>query len=372
MTDLPSLSGRLNEVSLPRVLHQMARESIDGALRIDADDGGVTVHVQDGRVCRACPHPEALPIDKWLEKKGIISASDELTRARELMSAESIPFGRAMLKLELWDPETFWQWESGYQLYHIYRCFDCATGSYGVTTGTHTAPPGVTLDLSLHAVIVEGIRGMQNTDIIRRELAGVNALFVEKKRLETDPELKPHENHVLQLLLQHNDIESVIRHSLLPLAHTQRVLFLLLAAERVSTRRPEEKSLPQRPRVAASPGSFTSFEDALNHYNQKYVMVFRVLSKEIGPIALSILQKAVSGICDNLPAGLKRAQLREGGGLEEEPVLKSVWYQDFERTIGEFLRGLEEILYAQVYAVKHHLGVEVEQQILQWLNRNGN
>jgi hypothetical protein len=100
-------------------------------------------------------------------------------------------------------------------------------------------------------------------------------------------------------------------------------------------------------------------------------MVFRVLSKEIGPIALSILQKAITRIGDNLPACLRRARLRAGGGLEEEPVLKSLWYQDFERTIGEFLRGLEEILYAQIYAVKRHLGVEVEQQILKWLNRNG-
>lgn len=370
MTEFSPLHGRLDEVSLPRVLHHMSRESIDGALRVDADDGGVTIHVLDKHIRCVSVHPEVASIDEWLEEKGVLGG-EELDRARGLMSTESIPFGRAMMNLDFWDPEVFWEWETSYQLDHLYRCFDCEKGTYGVTTGTDTAPAWVSLDISLHTAIAEGIRRMRNAAVIQRELAGVRSLFVYKKRPQTELGLKPHERHILDLLIRESNVEKVIKSSFLPAAHIRRVLFMLLAAERVSTRPPDEKPSHQRPEIPANQGSFNSFEDALKYYNLKYEMVFRVLSKEIGPIALSILQKAITGIGDNLPACLRRARLRAGGGLEEEPVLKSLWYQDFERMIGEFLRGLEEILYAQIYAVKRHLGVEVEQQILKWLNRNG-
>ena len=45
-----------------------------------------------------------------------------------------------------------------------------------------------------------------------------------------------------------------------------------------------------------------------------------------------------------------------------------MWYHDFDEHIGEFLRGLEEILYTEIYAVKKHLGVEYEQQVLKWIS----
>jgi hypothetical protein len=104
----------------------------------------------------------------------------------------------------------------------------------------------------------------------------------------------------------------------------------------------------------------------------KYELIYKTLSKEIGPVALSILLKAIQDILDNLPAYFRKIQLTPDGRIDEDTVLKLVWYQDFNRAIGDFLRGLEEILYTEVYAVKRHLGVDYEQQVLKWINRIGN
>ena len=90
--------------------------------------------------------------------------------------------------------------------------------------------------------------------------------------------------------------------------------------------------------------------------------------KEIGPISLSLLLKAVEDIMENLPSYFRKIQLNPDGTINEELILKSVWYHDFDEYIGEFLRGLEEILYTEIYAVKKHLGVEYEQQVLKWIN----
>jgi len=370
MTEPSPLSGRLENVSFPRVLYQIVRESIDGALSLECPGGGIAIHLEDQRIRSVLPGPEAVSLDQWLVQSKELSPGEALERVRRRAKTGGISFGRAMMEEGLWDPESFWKWESLYQIHHLYRCFDYHAGTYSLITGTGTAPPGVRLDLPLRTAIVRGIRGMSEMSVISRELSGVHALYVRRRRTGIEAEFKPHENHVLELIVRQREVEKVIADSLYPREQTLRIMFMLLAADQVSTR-PVEEGTPRHREEnrAAHKGTFNSFDDALKYYNQKYEMIFRVLSKEIGPIALSILQKAVTGISENLPACLRKASLRSGGGLEEEPVLRSVWYQDFERTIGEFLRGLEEILYAQIFAVKKHLGVDVEQQILKWLNR---
>ena len=65
-------------------------------------------------------------------------------------------------------------------------------------------------------------------------------------------------------------------------------------------------------------------------------------------------------------------EIRADGRLEERSILKGVWHEDFAGSGGEFLRGLEEILYAEIFAVKRHLGKEYESQILQWIRNPGN
>lgn len=97
-----------------------------------------------------------------------------------------------------------------------------------------------------------------------------------------------------------------------------------------------------------------------------------MLTKEIGPVALSILYRAIEDIHENLPAYLQNIELTPDGRLPEDTISKALWYHDFSKNVGEFLRGLEEILYAEIFAVKRHLGVEHEQQVLKWLNGIGN
>ena len=75
---------------------------------------------------------------------------------------------------------------------------------------------------------------------------------------------------------------------------------------------------------------------------------------------------------ENLPSYFQKIQLNSDGRIDENTVLKLVWYHDFNKNIGRFLRGLEEILYTEIYTVKKHLGIEYEQQVLKWINGIGN
>ncbi|MCP4149009.1 MAG: hypothetical protein GY757_14775, partial [bacterium] len=90
-----------------------------------------------------------------------------------------------------------------------------------------------------------------------------------------------------------------------------------------------------------------------------------------GPIAHSLLLKAIEDIMENLPFFLQKMQLNSDGRIDDEALLKTLWYHDFDKNCGEFLRGLEEVLYTEIYAVKKHLGMEYEQQVLKWISGIG-
>ena len=97
-----------------------------------------------------------------------------------------------------------------------------------------------------------------------------------------------------------------------------------------------------------------------------------MLSKEIGPVAQAILFEAITAILESIPACFHNLEIASDGRIVEKSILKSIWYENFDEHSNEFLKGLEEILYAEIYAVKRHLGKEHEKMILQWIREPGN
>jgi hypothetical protein len=202
-------------------------------------------------------------------------------------------------------------------------------------------------------------------------LKHITHLYPHKVDILAQLDLKPHETHVFELAKHNSEIATIIKNSELLEFDTLRFLYLFMILEVLSPENYDETVRLDEVDSAPIPSTFTSFEEALKYYNLKYELIYRILSKEIGPIALSILLKAIQGITETLPPYLKNIKLNSDGSLRKDLILKSVWYHDFETYSGEFLRGLEEILYAEIYAIKKHLGVEYEQQILRWINAAG-
>ena len=89
-------------------------------------------------------------------------------------------------------------------------------------------------------------------------------------------------------------------------------------------------------------------------------------------MAHSILSDSITAILESIPPCFQNLEIRNDGRIDEKSIMKSVWYENFSENSNEFLRGLEEILYAEIYAVKRHLGKEHEKLILRWIRESGN
>ena len=176
---------------------------------------------------------------------------------------------------------------------------------------------------------------------------------------------------MLSLVAEGSPLAEIIAKSELLRFDTLKILYSLLKLDLICDRQqPVRQPTPNAARHF--PTTFTSFEDILQYYNGKFEYIYRVLSKEIGPVAQSILFEAITAILESIPACFHNLEITSDGRIEEKSILKSIWYENFEEHSNEFLKGLEEILYAEIYAVKRHLGKEHEKLILQWIREPGN
>jgi hypothetical protein len=363
------------------LLYHIHKHSISCMLTIETGDYEKQLVIEDRKIVFAASTLEEDAFGKHLMKHKIIDRGT-YEKTGQYMTSQKIRFGRALIELGYLSYDQIWTWILDHLKTIVFSFFDTETGQYRLLPEHESDIENIVLDMDIIDVLVEGIRRFKAGEFLAEEFADVQHLYVCNAGMPPRMKLKPYEMHVFDLVKRHTGLKDIIKCSELLEFDTLRLLYLFLivgaiSTERVtrSTRETQEtrENAPVSPvEDAVGANAFASFEEALRHYNMKYELIYKVLSKEIGPISLSLLLKAVEDIMENLPAYLQKIQFTPDGRIDEGLVLKLVWYHDFGRTIGDFLRGLEEILYTEIYTVRRHLGAECEQQVLKWINGIGN
>lgn len=368
--------GDAREGDMFPILYNIYKQTISGTLVIETEDFEKRLIIEEGKIVFASSDRQEDAFGNFLLNRGLIDEG-MFERAGRHMAQHRKRFGRALIELGYFHYDQIWTWVPEHLKTIIFSFFDIKAARYRVLVEPDRDVENIVLDLDILSVLVEGIRNFQSQQFLRRTFEDIQHLFVCHTRLMTQLDLKPYENHVFDLVKRESRLDRILKGSELLEIDTLRFLYLFLVMEIIGTRKCTEKpdSVPEMEELEPPParfGSFSSFDEALRYYNMKFELIYKIMLKEIGPISLSLLSKAMEDIMENLPAYFQKARLNNGGGIDEEPLLKAVWYHDFDQHIGEFLRGLEELLYTEVYTVKKHLGEEYEQQVLKWINGIGN
>jgi hypothetical protein len=367
-----SSKGQLREGDIFPILYHMYKESISGVLVVNTDQFEKRMNIESGKIVFANSSLQDEAFGNYLLHKKLID-QQVFEHTSQYMIANKKRFGRALIELGHFHYDQIWTWVPNHLKSIVYSFFEIPSGQYRVQLDREPNLENIILDLDILTVLVEGIRQFQSREFLQRQFHAVQHLYVCDSRLMAQLNLKPYEIHVFDLVKRESRLTKILKWSELLEVDTLRFLYLFMVLEIISTRQCPQKpeTIPEMEYVPRQ-STFTSFEEALRYYNMKYELIFKVMLKEIGPIALSLLLKAVEDIMENLPSYFQKVHFNPDGGINEEKFLKTIWYHDFDQHIGDVLRGLEEILYTQIYAVKKHLGVEYEQQVLKWINGVGN
>lgn len=402
-----ALDGQFSEGDIYTILYNTYKNNISGVLTLDAGDCQKKLVIRDRKIVFASSNRRTDFFADYLFRHNLIRR-DVYTSASRYMQDNQVRFGRALIELGYFSYDQIWTWVPKHLESIVYSFFKIKSGSYRITVEEETDIDieNIVLDLDILLVIVEGMRQFKKKEFLDLTFSSIENLYIHHCNAETifHLDLKPYEMHIFQLVRKESELTKIIKRSELLEFDTLRILYLLLVLEIISTREavqikkpetlPESEAFEElettEPQMTAGRNKnhndhepedmpiqpsrlsvFNSFEEALKYYNMKYEVIGKVMIKEIGPISVSLLLKAIDDVMENLPPYFRKLQLNQDGTVFEEPLIKALWYHDFDQNIGDFLKGLEEILYTELYTVKKHLGIEYEQQVLKWIRGTG-
>ncbi|HNX98137.1 MAG TPA: DUF4388 domain-containing protein [Candidatus Aminicenantes bacterium] len=369
--------GNLAECDFAQVLRSAGERQVSGRLRIAVESFEKSVHLSENRVLFTTSSVPEDHLGNYLVRCGVID-QEVYAQSSRYMLEKKIRHGRALQELGVLNGERLWTSVIAHMKQILFSLLPLTRGTYEFYPGETGENENIRIDESIPDLILEGVRTIRDERFLTHAFLEAGDYYLCRPESEWPCRLKPHELHVVQLVRRHVHFTEIVKRSELLPRETLKTLYLLRALGLISAT-PPDVSQAVSPVASALPVAegkprplFSSFEECLRFYNAKYAIIFRTLSKEIGPVALTILHDAIRGIQGSIPAYFQNFQLAADGTIDEKSIMKSMWYLSFADNVAAFLTGLEEILYAQVYAVRKHLGAEFEQQVLQWIQESGN
>jgi len=357
--------GNLSTVSFPQLLFRTWEKRDSGRLAIRAEEGERSVHFINGDLALA---------EGSYSGEGFLKRLLSLRALTPFQAEEcSGPPGdnnksclRALIERGIVSPSRVWESLADYWMEELFEVFDWNGAELAFVPGSTLREAQIYALFPTPAVVLRGIRRMKRTDRIREFLPpDTEALQLLSPAYADHLHLAPHENYVLGILRANPRLSDVYAQSQLGRWETQKILFafLTLGLAALSPTPAPAKPTPEL--------SSAGLEKIWADFNDKCAYIYRYISKEIGPVGLSVLEKSLEDVRLRLTPPFQGLELRSDGRVEFSPFPLMSLTLFTEESRKQFIRVLNEILMAEVLAVKKTLGNAHEAGVVKSLEKIG-
>lgn len=352
-----ALRGRLSAVSFPQLLAFLHSSKRTGVLSLVNAGVRKSVYFKDGKVVFAGSSLTQDRLGEVLLRGGKISADEYLRLANRIRGGQRL--GKALVEGRVLSPKDLW-WALEQQIREIvWSLFTWEDGFFQLEEDDRPSREKITVDLEVEALILEGIRRVDSGGSIRQQFAPMD-LRLETTGKDSPMELEPHEKYVLDLVIDQRKVEDVCQESEIGEAETRKVIHAFLSTGMLKGG-PREESLDQEEGAGEQ-----DYTDIVEVYNEMYRYLFRHMSGEVGPIAEIILEKYLNELKERPQSIFNRVLLRRDGTLDPQQLETNILaIEDVSRRRDELIEALNELLYAELLAVKRTLGASHESQLIQ-------
>lgn len=357
--------GRLAETPLPLLLFHFWERRKSGALQVRTEPGERSFLLSRGELAVA----EGFFSEELFRKRllaaralGVLQMEDCLSFARE----HGLSLTRAIIERGALGPDRALELVVDSWLDECLPAFDWPDGEFVFDPAVEVRAARTFAVVTALEFIARGIRRMKNINQIEACLpAESETLQVLTPGHAGHVPLSPSERHVLRLLHESPRLQKLYSESQLGKKEAQRAVWALIALGIAGL--PQSSGKHRPPADAASGGVEKTWGD----FNDKCAYVFRYISKEIGPVAMSVLEKALDELRPSLAPPLQGLELREDGRIELKPFPVAALSALQPESRKAFLDIMSEILVAEVLAVKKTLGNDHEAAVVRGLERFG-
>jgi len=352
------LKGQLAQLPLPDILQHLRLSRSTGILSLVSGGARKALYIKDGNVVFASSNLPNDRLGEILIREGKITVEEYETSIKAISKGKRQ--GKVLVEMGALSPKNLWEGVQFQVQEIVYSIFQWDDGQFHFEESQLPEKERITVDLDVVGLILAGVRRVDASGPVQSRYPEGD-LVLEPLPDQAPASLEPYEQHVLNLVEGERSVSDICRESEIGDNETLKVLYALLCTGLVRAKGRKVHALDQ---------DFIpedSFWSVLNSFNQNYGFIFRYMVREVGPIAENVLEKYLNGLRDTRKEVFAGVKLQKDGSLDATLLERNVNKLPEEQRRSIMVDGLNELLYAELLAVKRTLGPEHEASIIKAL-----
>jgi hypothetical protein len=362
---LAPLEGTFLETPFPRLLFRLWQKEASGRLRLQKDEEDKTLHFDKGRVVIEKQSLCEKDFLAALVKKRILP-SEKVRQCDRYAGAHMISRIRALSELNLISPLPLWNLMESFFVRRLFTFFEWPEGRFAFEPGVSLAGGERLGLLQTHDLLLQGIRQMRDTRLIERNLPSENEpIYVSTPYFLHLLNFEPHERYALDVLHHATTLNAFYERCEMGKKDSQKALFAFVCLDILATPEKKTSARPAAEEPSAKP------EKVLDALNEKCAYIHKYITKQIGPLAHTILGNCIDEVRPGLGPLFHKMKLLPDGRIEVDAAMSATAGHLAEEIFKGLVKGYSEILVAEVLAVKKSLGGSHESALVKNLEKVG-
>jgi hypothetical protein len=351
------LRGQISDIPIPDILQHLAEARATGILTLTSGGVRKALYFNMGRVVFASSD---LPEDRLgdiLVREGKITIDDYEASLKAVTKGKRQ--GRVLVEMAALSPKDLWEGVQFQVREIVLSVFAWNAGQFHFEASGLPERERITVDLAVTSLVLSGLRRVSAQGTIesrypRGDLILHAATFAPEG-------LEPYEEHIRKLVDGERSVAEICRDSEIGENETLKVLYGLLCVGALRIKGRKVRAFDQDFVPAET------LESVIVSFNQMYGFVFRHMVREVGPIAENVLEKYLGGLREQRKEVLAGLKLQKDGTLDPSVIERNVHKLPEAQRRPALVEALNELLYAELLAVKRTLGAEHEAAVIRAL-----
>ena len=352
------LKGQLADLSVPEILQLLRSASATGILTLVAGGARKAVYLKDGRIVFASSNLPNDRLGEILLREGKITVEEYDGSIKAISKGKRQ--GKALIEMGALSPKDLWEGVQFQVKEIVYSIFNWDEGQFHFEESSLPEKERITVDLDISEMLLLGLRRVDAGGRIQSRYPEGDVLL-ERVAGESAGALEPYEAHVLALVDGERSVLDISRESEIGDNETLKVLYALMCTGVLRVKGRKVHALDQ---------DFVpvdSVYSVLDSFNQMYEHIFKYMVREVGPIAENVLEKYVASLRESRKDVFAGLKLMKDGTIDGVGVEKNLNRFPEDQRRGILVDALNELLYAELLAVKRTLGNEHEAALIRAL-----
>ena len=351
MSERLALQGDLSLVQFADVLTFVSMVRRSGKLVLLHEELERTIYWNRGEIVFATSNSPEHSLGQFLLRNGKIT-EDQYVESRERLTGDT-RHGKLLVQMGAISPKDLWWGVKNQVLEIVYSLFAWERGEFAFFESDEQLQERILLSLNTAAIIMEGIRRLDEGEMIRERITSLAIVYSVVPGSEAQLpslELSDQEMDLFHLIDGARSIRALIRDSSLTEFETLRILYQLVRARLIEEVREEKKRTPVFLDVEDSPELLR----IISTYNDMFGRLFDSLASAVGEnrareIFMTTLQNAEANELWN------GVFFDQDGRFDENMLIANISELPLEQRKSVLEDGLNTLLSIHLFEVSQHL-----------------